>query len=122
VPSITSARLPLKEDVGRRTHRYLVSMAIRTVCVVAAVVAEGPLRWLFLAGAVFLPYIAVVLANAGRERVQAATPYVEARTLALGPAPVARPADESPGGEPEASAPRGEDPDADRTGVDGRAA
>lgn len=69
MPSITTARLPLREDVGRRTHRYLVSMAIRTVCVVAAALADGPLRWAFLAGAILLPYVAVVLANAGRERV-----------------------------------------------------
>jgi Protein of unknown function (DUF3099) len=113
VPSITSARLPLKEDVGRRTHRYLVSMAIRTVCVVAAVVADGPLRWVFLAGAVFLPYIAVVLANAGRERVQAAAPYLEARAIGPGPGT----------GEPDAAGPPSEDGhDADRGGVDGRAA
>lgn len=113
MPSITSARLPLKEDVGRRTHRYLVSMVVRTVCVVAAVVADGPLRWLFLAGAVFLPYIAVVLANAGRERVQAATPYLEARALGPGPGT----------GETAAPEPPGEDGhDADRGGVDGRAA
>ncbi len=48
--------------------RYAISMAIRTVCVVLAVVVDGPLRWVFVAGAVLLPYVAVVLANAGRER------------------------------------------------------
>lgn len=38
-------------------------MAIRTVCFVGAVIATGPLRWGLLVGAIFLPYIAVVLAN-----------------------------------------------------------
>jgi hypothetical protein len=67
VPRITSARRTLTEDVDRRTHRYLVSMSIRTVCLVLAVLVEGPLRWVLLAGAIVLPYVAVVLANAGRE-------------------------------------------------------
>lgn len=122
MPSITSARLPLKEDVGRRTHRYLVSMAIRTVCVVAAVVADGPLRWLFLAGAVFLPYIAVVLANAGRERVQAATPYLEARALGPGPGTGGTGAGETGAAEDDAARPRMDGHDAEQGGVDGRAA
>jgi hypothetical protein len=111
VPSITSARPPLREDVGRRTHRYLVSMAIRTVCVVAAVLVDGPLRWVFLVGAVFLPYIAVVLANAGRERARGPEPYVPLRALEAGAPPAVAP-----------PAPAGQDPDPDHGGVDGRAA
>ena len=43
-------------------------MGIRTACVIAAVIIPGWPRWLFLVGAVFLPYIAVVVANAGREK------------------------------------------------------
>ena len=69
-PSITSARPPLGEDVNRRTTRYLVSMGIRTACLVLAVLVDGPLRWAFLAGAILLPYVAVVMANAGRERAE----------------------------------------------------
>ncbi|MGN6333729.1 MAG: DUF3099 domain-containing protein [Motilibacteraceae bacterium] len=64
---ITAAPKPLTEDVGGRTRRYLISMAVRTVCVVGAVLVGGWLRWAFLAGAVLLPYVAVVLANGGRE-------------------------------------------------------
>ena len=64
---ITAAPKPLTEDVGGRTRRYLASMAVRTVCVVGAVLVGGWLRWAFLAGAVLLPYIAVVFANGGRE-------------------------------------------------------
>lgn len=66
--SLTSARRPHSEDQRDRVIRYAISMAIRTVCVVLAVVVEGPLRWVFIAGAVLLPYVAVVAANAGRER------------------------------------------------------
>ena len=66
VYSISGARSGLTDDVSDRTRRYLISMGIRTGCVVGAVVASGPLRWVLLAGAVLLPYIAVVVANAGR--------------------------------------------------------
>jgi hypothetical protein len=48
--------------------RYLVSMGVRTVCFLLAVVVHGPLRWAFVAAAIVLPYLAVVFANAGRER------------------------------------------------------
>jgi hypothetical protein len=42
-------------------------MMLRTLCFVLAVVTPSPFRWFFLAGAIGLPYIAVVIANAGRE-------------------------------------------------------
>lgn len=64
---ITAAPKSLTEDVGGRTRRYLISMAVRTACVVGAVLVGGWLRWAFLTGAVLLPYVAVVFANGGRE-------------------------------------------------------
>lgn len=67
VVSITGARTSLADDVSARTRRYLISMTIRTVCFVGAVIASGPLRWFLVACAILLPYIAVVMANAGRE-------------------------------------------------------
>jgi len=63
--SITNAPISHSQDIKNRQVRYLLSMLVRTICFVAAVVASGPLRWVFLAAAIFLPYIAVVLANAG---------------------------------------------------------
>ena len=42
-------------------------MGIRTACVLAAIVVPGWPRWFLIAGAVVLPYLAVVVANAGRE-------------------------------------------------------
>jgi Flp pilus assembly protein TadB len=68
VHSITDAGTPLSEEQAGRTRRYLWSMGIRTVCFVLAVVSPSPWRWFFVAGAVGLPYVAVVMANAGRER------------------------------------------------------
>lgn len=52
-----------------RQRRYLWSMGLRTVCVVGAVLtAHGWAMWVFLSGAVFLPYVAVVMANASGHR------------------------------------------------------
>ncbi|CAA9370235.1 MAG: hypothetical protein AVDCRST_MAG21-707 [uncultured Nocardioidaceae bacterium] len=83
--NITSARVSHSVDLKRRQTRYLFSMLTRTVCFVLAIVTEGPTRWVFVAGAVFLPYIAVVLANAGDSRSVSgpADFHVEER-LALG--------------------------------------
>lgn len=66
--SITSARTPRSSDIGGRQTRYVVSMLVRTGCFLGAVAADGVLRWVLVAGAVFLPYVAVVLANAGVQR------------------------------------------------------
>jgi len=63
VPSITSAAPSHSDAVWSREKRYAISMAIRTACFISAVIATGPLRWGLLVGAIFLPYIAVVLAN-----------------------------------------------------------
>lgn len=68
VHRITDAGVPLSAEQVGRTRRYLWAMAVRTACFVGAVVAPSPWRWLLAVGAVILPYIAVVVANAGRER------------------------------------------------------
>ncbi|MER6302189.1 DUF3099 domain-containing protein [Kitasatospora sp. NPDC001539] len=68
---ITGARSSLTEDVRGRQRRYVISMLIRTLCVLLAVVLWDVQRWLAfaaLAGGVLLPYFAVLIANAGRER------------------------------------------------------
>ncbi len=63
---ITTASRPRSEDIRGREKRYIFSMAIRTVCFILAVVFMGHwVMWVFLVGAVFLPDVAVVMANAG---------------------------------------------------------
>ena len=52
----------------QRAGRYLLSMGIRTLCVILVIVVPGPLRWVFAVGAIALPYIAVVIANSAGER------------------------------------------------------
>lgn len=65
---ITTARGGLSADIHSREVKYLVSMAVRTACFIGAVVASGPLRWVLVAAAFFLPYFAVVIANAADGR------------------------------------------------------
>ncbi len=101
IPSITTAPTPLSQDVSARTRRYLVSMGVRTACFLAAIVTSGWLRYTLLVGAVLLPYLAVVVANAGREPTRsgpvtrldgpAAIPAPTTTALPRGPAPGSSP-------------------------------
>ena len=62
---ITTASSSAHEDIARRQRRYVLSMSLRTVCFVGAIlVGPGWLRWVLVAAAVLLPYVAVVMANA----------------------------------------------------------
>lgn len=67
VHQITTASDGLSADQRTRAHRYLISMTIRTLCFIGAVLAPPPWRWGLVVGAILLPYIAVVMANARRE-------------------------------------------------------
>lgn len=68
--SITTAQSGLSLDQAARQRRYFISMMIRTVCFILAVLLPSPYRWIALAGALTLPYIAVIAANAGRETIK----------------------------------------------------
>ena len=68
---VTGARPGLAEDVRSRQRRYAISMSIRTLCFVLAVIVPGWFRLGFILAAVVLPYLSVVFANAGREPVGA---------------------------------------------------
>src|SRR3954464_10416938 len=62
---ITTAASSAEADISARQRRYVISMAIRTICFVGAiVVGQGWLRWVLVAAALLLPYVAVVMANA----------------------------------------------------------
>ena len=61
---ITTASTSRQDEIAQRQRRYLLSMSLRTACFIGAVLAEGWLRWVLVAGAVLLPYVAVVMANA----------------------------------------------------------
>ena len=80
---ITSAQNALTRDQAGRQKRYFISMMIRTACFILTVILPNPWRWIALAGAVTLPYFAVVIANAGRETVSRGSDMAENNPLAL---------------------------------------
>ncbi|MFF3455863.1 DUF3099 domain-containing protein [Streptomyces sp. NPDC002730] len=67
---ITGARKGLADDVRGRQRRYVISMSVRTLAVILAAVLWNVERHVAIVALVLgglLPYIAVVIANAGRE-------------------------------------------------------
>jgi hypothetical protein len=69
--SATSLPIAPADDAGVRVRNYLLTMGIRIACLVL-MVAVTPYGWysfVFAAGAIFLPYFAVVGANAASGRI-----------------------------------------------------
>lgn len=62
--SVTNVALSPEDERKRRMIRYLLAMSLRVVCIVLGVFVKGWLMWVCFAGAIFLPYFAVVIANA----------------------------------------------------------
>jgi hypothetical protein len=80
--SITTAAESQTDDRVRREKRYAASMIIRTLCFLGGVVlVMQPMPWavagwLMFVGAVFLPYVAVIFANAGvRKKGDGPSPF-----------------------------------------------
>jgi hypothetical protein len=65
VHSITDAASAHSEDMQRRMKKYALAMGIRMVCLILVFVVDGWFKLLMVAGAVFLPWIAVIIANGG---------------------------------------------------------
>jgi len=63
VHSITDAAAAHSEDMRQRMIKYALAMGIRMVCLILIFVVDGWLKIIAVAGAVFLPWIAVVIAN-----------------------------------------------------------
>jgi hypothetical protein len=91
---ITGARQGLTDDVRGRQRRYVISMSVRTVAVILTAVlwnVERPVAIVTLALGLLLPYVAVVIANGGREGASALpSTFVPAPARpAIGPSTVA---------------------------------
>ena len=69
---ITSAAESRNIDIATRQRRYLFAMSTRSACFVGAIVAAlAGIGWLWpilIVGALILPYVAVVMANAASTR------------------------------------------------------
>jgi hypothetical protein len=63
VHSITDAAAAHSEDMRQRMIKYALAMGIRLVCLILIFVVDGWFKILMVAGAVFLPWIAVIIAN-----------------------------------------------------------
>ena len=65
---ITTAGASPQVDLARRQKKYIIAMTIRTLCFIgAAISGAAGIHWLWpflILGAIVLPYIAVVMANA----------------------------------------------------------
>lgn len=83
IHDITSAQKGLSSDLPSRQRRYFISMMIRTACFVAAVILPSPYRWFALVGALLLPYVAVVMANAGRETIAPGSAVIDDSTKSI---------------------------------------
>lgn len=81
VHTVTSASTSTADDQAQRMKRYLIMMGIRVACFGLVFVTSGWLRWAAIVGAIVIPYVAVVIANAVRPRqpgsIQAVTPRVD---------------------------------------------
>ncbi len=63
--SVTGVGKPRSADLTKRQIQYAVAMTIRLLCFIGAVLLPfGIYTWVLIVGAVVLPYVAVILANA----------------------------------------------------------
>jgi len=96
--SATSLPKAPREDADSRFAKYMVMMGIRIACFIAMAVIT-PYGWytfVFAAGAIFLPYLAVIVANVGADQGSARAIAPERAIEAPAPAPAAATAAEGP--------------------------
>lgn len=69
VPAVTSLPQSPREESDHRVRNYVITMTIRVVCFILMAVVQpySWYTWVFAAAAAFLPYFAVVIANAGSD-------------------------------------------------------
>ncbi len=74
VQNVTSVGINPEFERRRRMIRYTVAMTIRVVCLILGMFVQGWLMWVCFAGAILLPYIAVILANDIQVRAESEAP------------------------------------------------
>lgn len=63
VQSVTGLGENAEDERKKRMIKYTVAMTVRVICLVLGMFVQGWLMWLCFAAAIFLPYIAVIIAN-----------------------------------------------------------
>lgn len=82
--SLTSLELSPEDERKSRMIKYTIAMTIRVICIILAMFVQGWLMWVFFAGAIFLPYFAVVIANGvGAGNSKDSAPKAVAPTLVI---------------------------------------
>lgn len=82
--SVTSLGISPEQERKTRMIKYSIAMATRMLCVILAVVLPYTFfTWVFWAGAIFLPYFAVVLANIQNHNQDAKVKKATAPTLVI---------------------------------------
>ncbi|WP_406638288.1 DUF3099 domain-containing protein [Pseudarthrobacter quantipunctorum] len=99
VHSITDAAGAHSEDMRQRMIKYALAMGIRMVCLVLIFVVDGWFKIIPVAGAVFLPWIAVIIANGNDKAEGHSDLLLDSAPLAELESPPARIAGEDPGSE-----------------------
>jgi hypothetical protein len=99
VHSITDAAGAHSEDMRQRMIKYALAMGIRMVCLVLIFVVDGWFKIIPVAGAVFLPWIAVIIANGNDKAEGHSDLLLDSAPLTELESPPARMAGEDPGSE-----------------------
>ncbi len=96
--SATSLPKAPREDADGRTQKYMLMMAVRLACIIlmAVVTPYGWYTFVFAVGAIFLPYVAVIVANVGQDAPDTTAVNPERALEAPRPAPAAPVASDSP--------------------------
>jgi len=82
--SVTSVDISPEDERRSRFIKYTIAMVIRVICIILAVVV--PLGWitlLFAVGAIFLPYFAVIIANADSRTTETKKAKAQAPTISI---------------------------------------
>jgi len=97
VHSITDAAAAHSEDMRQRMIKYALAMGIRMVCLILIFVVDGWFKIIAVAGAVFLPWFAVVIANGSDKAETPSDLLLDSAPLAELESPAPPVADEEPG-------------------------
>ncbi|WP_324641937.1 DUF3099 domain-containing protein [Pseudarthrobacter sp. LT1] len=97
VHSITDAAAAHSEDMRQRMIKYALAMGIRMVCLILIFVVDGWFKIIAVAGAVFLPWFAVVIANGSDKAETPSDLLLDCAPLAELESPAPPVADEEPG-------------------------
>ena len=97
VHSITDAAGAHSEDMRQRMIKYALAMGIRMVCLIMIFVVDGWFKIFAVAGAVFLPWIAGVIANGSDKADTPSDLLLDSAPLAEIESPVQQDSGDEPG-------------------------